>query len=582
MKWKNLVGMMIFVSIFLPICGFAEDATEEWVKKYGSGYSYWDLVGGMVLDSLGSVYVTGEGYKNNWTSDYATIKYDTNGNELWVKGIAGGFYDWTKPFTSAIAKDSLGNVYVIGSAYTSGIPDYITVKYDTNGNELWVKKYDSGGLDCVSAITVDLLNNIYVTGSTATIKYDTNGNELWVAKYNRTTCQQNHITVDSSGNVYVTGYGGTISYDTNGKERWVSITEGNAIALDISGNIYITGGITGTTGFKTIKYDTNGNELWTKSHNGGDLLWTNYPSILAVDSSGNVYVTGTGVTVKYDTNGNELWVERWDGFAHAIKVDSSGNIYVTGTLYIGNSGNLYATKKYDTNGNELWLKTYGCGWGAAIAIDSYNSLYVTGGSLGATDSDYATIKYKGVIGIPKAPSNLTATAISQSQINLSWADNSDNENGFKIVRATVSGGPYTLIATLPANSTTYQDTGLLPGTTYYYKVKAFNAKGDSGYAVAGYVGCDVIYEASVTTLNYNACNLTDVIRSIGIGNKGIETGLVSLAENACRQITNGKTIPGRNILEAIIKEILAQKGKNIDNVSADKLINYINNVIAAL
>lgn len=80
---------------------------------------------------------------------------------------------------------------------------------------------------------------------------------------------------------------------------------------------------------------------------------------------------------------------------------------------------------------------------------------------------------------PNAPSSLTASAISTSQINLAWADNSNNENNFIVSRSTTSGGPYTDIVTLAANTTSYSNTGLTGGTTYYYVVRAANAGGSS-------------------------------------------------------------------------------------------------------
>ena len=91
---------------------------------------------------------------------------------------------------------------------------------------------------------------------------------------------------------------------------------------------------------------------------------------------------------------------------------------------------------------------------------------------------------------PNAPTNLTATAISSSRIDLSWQDNSDNESGFKVERKTGAGGTYTQIATVGANVTSYGSTGLLANATYYYRVRAFSAAGNSGYS----------NEASATTL----------------------------------------------------------------------------------
>ncbi|MBA4149187.1 MAG: fibronectin type III domain-containing protein [Verrucomicrobia bacterium] len=91
---------------------------------------------------------------------------------------------------------------------------------------------------------------------------------------------------------------------------------------------------------------------------------------------------------------------------------------------------------------------------------------------------------------PAAPSNLTATTVSQTQINLSWTDNSSNESNFIVGRSTTSGGPYTDIATLGANVTSFNNTGLIAGTTYYYVVRASNSGGSSANSA----------QASATTL----------------------------------------------------------------------------------
>lgn len=86
------------------------------------------------------------------------------------------------------------------------------------------------------------------------------------------------------------------------------------------------------------------------------------------------------------------------------------------------------------------------------------------------------------VSVPGAPSGLGASAVSSAQINLTWTDNSSNEIGFKIERKTGSAGTYGQIATAPANTISYSDTGLTGGTTYYYRIRASNASGDSAYA----------------------------------------------------------------------------------------------------
>lgn len=84
---------------------------------------------------------------------------------------------------------------------------------------------------------------------------------------------------------------------------------------------------------------------------------------------------------------------------------------------------------------------------------------------------------------PTAPSGLTATAAGQTQINLAWTDNADNEDVFIVERCTGAACTnFAQIATAAANATSYSNTGLTAGTTYRYRVAANNAGGDSPYS----------------------------------------------------------------------------------------------------
>ena len=83
---------------------------------------------------------------------------------------------------------------------------------------------------------------------------------------------------------------------------------------------------------------------------------------------------------------------------------------------------------------------------------------------------------------PAAPTSLTATAISTSEIHLAWRDNLKNEEGFKIERKTGSSGAWSEIASVGPNVATYDDSGLWSGTDYCYRVKAFNVAGESPYS----------------------------------------------------------------------------------------------------
>src|SRR5205823_2312386 len=83
---------------------------------------------------------------------------------------------------------------------------------------------------------------------------------------------------------------------------------------------------------------------------------------------------------------------------------------------------------------------------------------------------------------PAAPTALGATAVSPTQINLAWADNSTNEDGFSVERCTgVACTGFIPIVSLGPGATTYQNTGLSASTTFRYRVRAFNVSGNSGY-----------------------------------------------------------------------------------------------------
>lgn len=87
------------------------------------------------------------------------------------------------------------------------------------------------------------------------------------------------------------------------------------------------------------------------------------------------------------------------------------------------------------------------------------------------------------VSAPAAPSRLTATAVSPSQINLSWAHNSDNEEGFKVERKAGADGMWTQVAgRVAANEKSFRNIGLESGKTYTYRIRASNTGGDSGYS----------------------------------------------------------------------------------------------------
>ena len=87
------------------------------------------------------------------------------------------------------------------------------------------------------------------------------------------------------------------------------------------------------------------------------------------------------------------------------------------------------------------------------------------------------------VALPAAPNNLTASAVSVSQIDLAWTDNANNEDGFKIERCTGTGcTSFAQITTVASNVTSHSDTGLTAETTYCYRVRAYNLVGNSDYS----------------------------------------------------------------------------------------------------
>jgi phosphodiesterase/alkaline phosphatase D-like protein len=112
---------------------------------------------------------------------------------------------------------------------------------------------------------------------------------------------------------------------------------------------------------------------------------------------------------------------------------------------------------------------------------------------------------------PNAPSGLTATAVSSSQINLSWTDNSNNETGFKIDQATNSSFTQNLTTvTVGVNVTTYSATGLASGTTYYYRVRATNGNGDSANTSTASATTSVTVPAAPSGLTATAVSSSQI------------------------------------------------------------------------
>jgi hypothetical protein len=326
----------------------------------------------LTVDSHSNVYVTGSS-EGVGGLDYSTIKYDATGVELWARTYNGPGNGWDQGLATAV--DASGNVYVTGESFGSASNvDYATIKYDADGNELWVRRYNGpgNGSDFAGGVAVDAEGNVYVTGSSrglvrndcVTIKYDSQGNELWVRRHEAASSSRGTaIALDGSGHLYVGGAAGgylLLKYGLDGTLVW-SRTYGSSatvplsgMVLDGQGNPHLAGRAIGpstTADYLTLKYDAAGTLLWPAWYNG-PASGNDQGEAIALDQFGNVYITGrsTGTsggannfdiaTVRFNADGTLAWVMRYDGpdnlpdQGNSIVVDDHGAVYVAGSSQV--------------------------------------------------------------------------------------------------------------------------------------------------------------------------------------------------------------------------------------------------------
>jgi hypothetical protein len=330
-----------------------------------------------------------------------------------------------------VAVDHFNNIIVTGVS-DKGIPymcneDYLTVKYDSSGNILWLDTLGTETFACAQDVAVDNSDNIIVTGFSQvavdsnawiTVKYDSCGNILWVDTLGYADCCEAYgVATDNSNNIIVTGLFNfdylTVKYDASGNIHWADTLDNGgydyaySVATDNFNNIIVTGAsnVSDNYNYFTVKYDSAGNILWADTIDNGE---TDVAHDVIVDNSDNIIVTGYSsfpgnvldyFTVKYDPYGNVLWTRQahigTDDIAEGIAVDTSGNIVVTGAIYTYLNEDYY-TVKYDSSGNILWTgsidNTY-YDHAYDVAVDYSGNIIVTGNSVISGTDDYFTVKY---------------------------------------------------------------------------------------------------------------------------------------------------------------------------------------------
>jgi hypothetical protein len=367
--------------------------TEAWMQLYNGPANSYDSVSAVVVDRSGNVIVTGSS-NNGTNTGYLTIKYAAaDGSLIWKQRSSGG----GTPL--ALAVDAIGNVIVTGRSTND---DYYTVKYAaTNGAVLWERRNEGRQ---ANAVAVDRGGNVVVTGSS----YNGTNSDIYTVKYG---------AVDGAL-IWGKRYNGP----ANGGD------EAMAVTVDGADNVIVTGSSQNESDYDdyyTAKYAAaDGALLWETRYVGENDGGSAYA--VGLDSSGNVFVTGTAegipaldeqndfYTAKYAAaTGALLWERRYDGPTNAfglrsddegraLVVDGNGDVIVTGSVEPA-GGDEYArsfyTAKYaGADGALLWEKSHkdpadNDDYATGIALDAAGNVIVTGISQRAPQSGFEGDSY---------------------------------------------------------------------------------------------------------------------------------------------------------------------------------------------
>jgi len=341
-------------------------------RTWGGGSN--DVGNSVTVDSSGNTYVTGRtfsfGAGSPTYSDVILIKYDASNNLVWQKTWGGSS---TYEAGQGVAVDASGNSYVTGLNGT-GVPgsaNIIILKFDSTGLLLWQKTWGTSSEDQTGGVALDSTGNVYVAGYASSgaggqdfvlLKFDSSGGLLWQKTWGGPSEDRSwSVAVDSSGSIYATG--GTASFGAGGRD----------VVL--------------------LKFDSSGTLLWHRMWGGtgaDDGLGT------AVDSSGNIYVTGSTssfgaggadtVLLKFDPTGGLLWQRTWGGsgadYGQSVSVASSGSVYVTGSTDSFGAGLVDTVLlRFDSSGALVWQKVWGGinnDYGLGVAVGLAGSAVVTG------------------------------------------------------------------------------------------------------------------------------------------------------------------------------------------------------------
>jgi hypothetical protein len=397
------------------------------------GGSSQEQSNGIAVDSAGDTYITGETFTNSprSTGEVFVAKLNASGTALVYTTYLGGSSD--DDIGNAIAVDASGDAYVTGFATSANFPTtagafqrtaayggaFVT-KLNATGSALVYSTYLAGssGGDLGYGIAVNAAGNAYVTGFAVSTDFPTTPNAFQpsypgVPGQTVTVTFVSELNPSGSALVYSTFLGGTTSF----------FDQGNGIAVDSAGDAYVAG-LTNATDFPTVNAyqatngnPTNGTAFVTKLNpTGSALVFSTYlggsagsnASAIAVDASGEAYVTGGAISADFPTTagafqttysgGGDAFVTKFNASgtglvystllggsagAFAIAVDGSDDAYVTGHTGSTNFPLKNALQGYGGGNPEAFISELNPG-GSALAFSTY-----LGGSGGSSGSGIA-------------------------------------------------------------------------------------------------------------------------------------------------------------------------------------------------
>jgi hypothetical protein len=369
---------------------------------------------------LGQIFL--ELDKNLYQSDPIINNY---GQDMTLMSSKSGwpqiFDNGPEDLSSSVVVDSDGNIIVTG--YSADIENeeinFLTIKYDDDGNEIWNISYDSGINDYGWDLAVDSQDNVIVFGINYSSTEDIMNNDNIIVKYSKDGIKQwnrtfpgkddnypGGIAVDSKDNIIITGGSGNLDalafscwilkIDRDGNKIWnitylgEMFSMGADVVVNTNDEIFV-GGMYASffgQGYCIIKYTSTGAKIWTGRYGGNA-----QPYGMAIDSNENLILTGqtysedtnssSWYTMKSDRDGNLLWTREYDSLNNErgadVTVDSNGNIITVG-LFVTELNDVYhCTVIYDENGEETCIKKPGIQGGLeGVVIDNNGKIVVTG------------------------------------------------------------------------------------------------------------------------------------------------------------------------------------------------------------